>query len=205
MAVEQPFDPDELGKLLLGLGEQQRLVFGLACSERLYPNYVVFASEEGWGEPKTLRAALDLAWDAVLGQPPSPELLRQLQKRVEAAEPDTEKFETILVSSALDAAATAGLLLKLLEANEPDVAVEIASLSRDTVDMYIQAIEHLEPSDPALEKKILLHRLMQAELRRQRDDLRMLGSTPWTAAEARRLKDAWRDPAVSNIGLSRSR
>jgi hypothetical protein len=80
MTVEAPFDPDELRKLLLGLGAQQRLAFGLACSERLYPNYVVFADEQGWGEPKTLRAALDLAWDAVLGQPPSPALLRQLQK-----------------------------------------------------------------------------------------------------------------------------
>jgi hypothetical protein len=61
--------------------------------------------------------------------------------------------------------------------------------------------EHLDPSDAALEKKILLHRLIQAELRRQRDDLRTLASTPWTPAEARRLKEAWRDPAVSNIGL----
>lgn len=205
MTVELPFDPDGLRKLLGGLGPQQRLVFALACSERLYPNYVVFADEQGWGEPETLRTALDLAWDAVLGQSPSLEVVRQLKKRVEDAEPDTEEFGTYLVSSALDATATAGLVLKLIEADDPGLAVEIASLSRDTVDMYVQVIEHLDPSDAALEKKILVHRLMQAELRRQRDDLRLLGATPWSPTEARRLKDAWRNPMVSSTGLSRHR
>jgi uncharacterized protein YjaG (DUF416 family) len=205
MTAELPFDSDGLRNLLLGLAPPQRLVFGLACSERLYPNYVVFAAEQGWGDPETLRAALDLAWDTILGQPPSPEVVRQLKERVEEAEPDTEDFGTILVSSALDAAAAAGLVLKLLEADDPDLAIEIASLSRDTVDMYVQAREHLDPSDTALEKKILFHRLMQVELRRQRDDLRMLASTPWSPEAARRLKDAWRDPPLSNIGLSRPR
>jgi uncharacterized protein len=204
MTVEPPFDQDALRKVLVGLAPQQRLAFGLACSERLYPNYVAFAREQSWGEPESLRAALDLAWDAVLGQPASPESVRELKKKVEDAEPDTEDFGTILVSSALDAAATAGLVLRLLEADDLDFAVEIASLARDTVDMYVQAIEHLDPSDTALEKRILLHRLMQEELRRQRDDLRMLATIPWTPAEARRMKDACRDPVVSNIGLSRS-
>lgn len=152
MTVEPPFDPDGLRKLLLGLAPQQRLAFGLACSERLYPNYTVFAREQGWGEPETLRAALDLAWDAVLGQPASSEIVREIKKRVEDAEPDTEDFGTILVSSALDAATTAGLVLKLLEVDDIDVAVEIASLARDTVDMYVQAAENIDPSDTALEE-----------------------------------------------------
>jgi hypothetical protein len=202
MTAEPPFDPVELRKLLLGLARQQRLAFGLSCSERLYPNYIVFAVEQGWGMPDTLRAALDLAWNALLDQPPSPEVVRRLSKVVEEAEPETEDFDTVLVSAALDAAATAGLVLKLLETDDPDITVEIASLARDTVDMYIQDMEHLDPSDPSLERKILVHRLMQAELRRQRDDLYHLAHTPWTREEASRLKAAWRDPDVSNIGLS---
>jgi len=201
MTVEPPFDQDGLRRRLVALTPQQRLAFGVACSERLFPNYVVFSDEQGWGSPDSLRAALDLAWDAILGEPPPPGDVRQLKKRVEDAEPDTEDFATVLVSSALDAAATAGLVLTLLDTDDPDIAVEIASLSRDTVDMYVRVTEHLDPSDAALEKKILLHRLMQAELRRQRDDLRTLASTPWTPAEVRRLKEAWRDPAVSNVGL----
>lgn len=205
MTVEPPFDPNGLRELLQGLSPQQRLVFGLLCSERLYPNYVAFAREQSWGEPETLRAALDLAWDAVIDQAPSPELVRQLRTKVEAAEPDTEDFGTILASSALDAAATAGLVLKLLEGDDPDLAVEIASMARDTVDMYVQVIDHLDPSDPALESKILVHRLMQAELRRQRDDLHQLTSGPWTPTAAGVLRATWRNPVVSNIGLSRSR
>ncbi|MBI2377228.1 MAG: DUF416 family protein [Deltaproteobacteria bacterium] len=205
MNVEAPFDPEELRKALLGLAPQQRLAFGLSCSERLYPNYVVFTGEQGWGEPKTLRAALDLAWDALLGQAPPLDAVRHLKKHVEDAGPDTGDFGTILVSSALDAATTAGLVLKLVEADDADLAVEIASLARDTVDMYVQVIEHLDPSDPAFEKKILVHRFMQAELRRQRDDLRELASRQWTPTEARRLRAAWRDPAASSIGLSAAR
>lgn len=180
------FDPVALKNLLTKLAPQQRLAFSLSCGERLYPNYVAFAAEQGWGEPSALRSALDLVWDVILDQPHSQADVRELKKRVEEAEPDTEDFGTILGSSALDAAATAGLVLVLLEADDPDVAVEIASLARDSVDMYIQVIEHLDPSDTELERKILRHPLMQAELRRQREDVRQLSSTPWTSKEARR-------------------
>ena len=205
MTVEPPFDPEALRELLRSLAPQQRLAFGLSCSERLYPNYVAFTREQEWGEPDTLRSALDLAWDAVLDRPPSREVVRRLKKHVEAAEPDTENFGTILASSALDAAAAAGLVLRLQETDDSNIAVEIASLARDTVDMYVQMMEHLDPSEPALERKILNHRLMQAELRRQRDDLRQLASTPWSIVEARRLRAVWRSPAVSNLDLSPAR
>lgn len=144
-----------------------------------------------------MRAALDRAWDALLGRPPSLDAVRELKGRVENAEPNTEEFQTILVSSALDAVAAAGLVLKLLEADDPELAVEIASLSRDTVDMYIQAVERLDPADAAFEKRILHHELMQAELRQQRNDLETLVSCSWAPAEVRRLKDAWREPEES--------
>jgi uncharacterized protein YjaG (DUF416 family) len=202
MNLEPSFDPLALRILLLDLAPQQRLAFGLSCSERLYPNYSVFSLTQKWGDPSTLRSALDLAWDSLLGRPRAQVDADGLKKKLEEAEPETEDFETVLVSSALDAAAGAGLVLKLMETDDPDLAVEIASLARDTVDMYIQAIEHLVPSDPDLERTILAHPLMQAELRRQRNDLRQLSSTPWTSKEAERLKVAWRDPGVSNTGLS---
>lgn len=204
MTVEPAFNPDELRPLLASLTRLQRLTFGIACSERLYPNYLVFAGEQGWGEPEPLREALDLAWNVVLGRPSSSETIRRLVKRVEAAEPEPGDFETVLASSALDAAMAAGLVLKLLEADAPEVVIEIASLCRDTVDMYIQDREALDLNDAALEEKILLHRLMQAELQRQREDLRILAGTPWSSAEASLRKEAWRAPKVGNLGLVRS-
>jgi uncharacterized protein YjaG (DUF416 family) len=117
-------------------------------------------------EPEVLREALELAWDTLLGQPVSWEKVRQLEKRVDAAQPDTEDFAIISSRPAMDEATTVSLVLKLLESDSVELVVEIAFLSRDTVDMYIQWIEPLGLSDTALEENILLHSLMQAERQR---------------------------------------
>jgi uncharacterized protein YjaG (DUF416 family) len=129
------FEKQRLLDLLQSLTPHQRLAFGLSCGERLYPNYVTFFVQYEWGDPDAIRSALDSAWDALLGTSPSRETLLQCKKDVEAAEPDTADFESILVSSALDAAVATGLVLQLMEANNLALALEIATLARDSVDL----------------------------------------------------------------------
>jgi hypothetical protein len=203
MMTEPAFDPQGLNILLTTMSPAKRLAFALGCAERLYPNYVAFVREQGWGDPEGLRAALDLAWCVLLGRSTEVHVVQELRRRIEDAEPETEDFQTILVSAALDAASAAGLILKLLEQDDPTIVVEIASLCRDTVDMYLQVVEELDPSDPAFETKILIHPLMQTELCRQRSDLEMLASVQWSEQDVRRLEKEWREPEVSNLGLRR--
>jgi len=202
MLSENQFDPEALRTVLLGFTPQQRLVFALSCTERLIPNYAAFASEQGWGDVATLRAALDLAWDAALGSPPPVDALRDLQTRVRAAEPETTEHTSILVSAALDAAAATGLVLRMVVADDDAaLAVEVAALGRDTVDMYVQVVAGLAPSDPDLEEKIRGHELMKRELRQQSEDVAALRAAGLGAAEVRRLTQKLREPTVGSLGL----
>ncbi len=78
--------------------------------------------------------------------------------------PDTENFGTIFCSSALDAANSVSLMLEFILKNDVNHCVTVASLSIDTVDMYIQEMDHLEFNGPESEMKVLAHPLMQREL-----------------------------------------
>lgn len=52
----------------------------------------------------------------------------------------------------------------------------MATYATDSVDLYVQEIEGMSPVDPLLEQKILMHPLMQRELRQQEDDLTAIES-----------------------------
>ncbi|KYF72838.1 hypothetical protein BE15_01155 [Sorangium cellulosum] len=149
-----------------------------------------------------LRYGLDLAWGVLEGFEPSQESVNSARQQVRRAEPETEDFDTILVSSALDASASVGLLLKFIEDGGVGSIVEIASLCRDTVDMFVQDQDGLVPNDPKLEERILNHRLMQRELQRQQDDLLVLRSFSGLPTEVARLRENWRNPQKSNIDQS---
>ncbi|XXY53397.1 DUF416 family protein [Sorangium sp. So ce269] len=193
------FNGSALERSLAPLPREALIAFGLSCCERLYPNYVAFKRETGWGEPDVLRKSLDLAWGVLEGFGPSHDSVNSARQEVQRAEPETEDFDTILVSSALDAAAAVGLVLKFIEEGGVGTIVEIASLCRDTVDMFVQDQDGLVPNDPKLEERILNHRLMQRELQRQQDDLLALRSFSGLPTEVARLRENWRNPQKSNI------
>lgn len=77
--------------------------------------------------------------------------------------------------------------------------VEIASLCTDTVDMFVQAQDGLDPNDPKLEERVLSHRLMQRELQRQHDDVLAVRFFSGLPTEVARLRGSWRNPQKSNI------
>ena len=198
----EPFNGSAIERALAPLSREAQVAFAISCCERLYPNYLAFKRETGWGEPDVLRKALDLAWSFLEGVWPSPDSVALVRQQIQAAEPETEDFNTILVSSALDAAACANLILQFVEEGGVGKIVEIASLCRDTVDMFVQDQDGLVPTDPKLEERILNHRLMQAELQRQHDDLLDLKSFSGLPTEVAKLREKWRNPQKSNIDQS---
>ncbi|WP_437631744.1 DUF416 family protein [Sorangium sp. So ce854] len=193
------FDGGALERSLAPLPREALIAFGLGCCERLYPNYLAFKRETGWGEPDVLRNGLDLAWGVLEGFGPSHDSVNFARQEAQRAEPETEDFDTILVSPALDAAAAVCLVLKFIEEGGVEKIVEIASLCTDTVDMFVQAQDGLDPNDPKLEERILIHRLMQRELERQHDDVLALRSFSGRPTEVARLRGGWRNPQKSNI------
>lgn len=193
------FDPDALKRSVATLPAGAALALGLSAAERLLPNYVAFQNQERWGDVSVLRRCLDCGWRALAGEHVPEGEADTLRRRIQAEAPDTEDFETILVSSALDAACAAELVLDLLKPAETEGAFAILSLCRDTVDMYVQEQLALDPADPQLEEKIRLHPLMQRELRRQADDLARLAA--YGQAMIDELRRDWRAPARSNLDL----
>jgi uncharacterized protein YjaG (DUF416 family) len=134
------------------------------------PNYDVFHIESGWGDPNVLRTALNSAWMKLLSASYHVDLSK-LRSRCEEVAPDTEDFGSVLGSSALDAAVAVMRLMDLIEDRSPAVVAEIASLARDTVDMYVQEIMDIRPGAKNREEKNRTHALMQRELGNQREDL----------------------------------
>jgi uncharacterized protein len=197
------FDPDRLKRALEALPPRHRVAFAAACCERLLPNYAAFARIARWGDPRVLREALDFIWGEI-GKPRSDRRnVRQMIARCEELVPDTESFSADYTSAAVDASTAILETLDALLDASPQRVVDVASVCRDTVDMFVHERDDLDfNTDPDFEAKIAGDPLMVTELARQAAVLRQLQE----AAELdRSLLDRVREEAhnggVSNIGV----
>lgn len=190
------YDKKHIGRLIQNLDARGRVAFGLSCGERMFPNFKKFARDFDYGHEAELREALDRGW-GWLQNPASQPGLKKYASRLLKFAPETEDFDTILVSSALDAVNVCSLLLELCCGAKDAECLEISTLSRDSVDMYVQELEDLNPRDPDLEVKIATHPLMIAEVSRQIGDLETLAGS-WTVDQ---LEEAWRKPKRGSLGF----
>lgn len=145
----------------------------LLCCERMLPNFERFSDEARFGDAAILRAGLDAVWQW-LRDDEIPPNLDDLREAADAQAPIAEDFRSIYTSAALDAANVTAITLEAMRDSEVAKAVEVASLARDTVDIYVQEAWQLDPGDPDFERVILADPLMQAELRRQDEDIETL-------------------------------
>lgn len=164
------FDEDALRVKLRSMRDWQIIAFILLCCERMLPNFDRFSKETQFGDILILRKVVDAAW-TYLGSGRYPSNLEYLIDSVKLQAPNTELFSSRLSSSALDAANATEVLLLSLESPNVESAVEVACLSRDTVDMFVQIERSLDPNSAALEDEINFDTLMQQELVRQSEDI----------------------------------
>lgn len=200
----ETFDEDRLRQSLARLDPWKRVAFMALCCERMVPNYNHFTADSGFGDSLALRRGVDAAW-SWLESNRAPDHLKAVRERVEQQVPDTEGFSSPFTSAALDAANAVASMLDAVSQPEGADAVEVASLARDTVDLYVQEIENLDPNDLGLEEAIRRHPLMQAELLRQREDLAYLER--WSGARAdavRQLRARASGVAVGSLAVVRS-
>jgi len=199
--MEAEFNQEALNKNLESLPAWKKFVFALSVCERLYPNFVRFCDEVGFSGQDKLRVCLDSAWESVeLGELDVDYSLNA--QACESLAPDTEDYETVLASSALDAAASISYLMSYFVEQDNELFLEIASLACDSVDMFVQELEDLNPQDSKLEDKILEHPLMQLELSRQRSDIEFLnGLDDDLKVSFIEVKDYSFKPQKSNLEL----
>jgi uncharacterized protein YjaG (DUF416 family) len=199
--MEAAFDEESLLAKVRPLGVKLRVAFLLSIAERLKGNYLAFKKETKAGDVKALEDALASGWRFVAGGEVHEKAIESGIERCEGAAPDSEEHDSLLLSSALDAASCAGLVLELIRDNDPELVVDGASLARDTIDRYITEKDDLDPSDARFEERILEHPLMQAELKKQREDIESLAKQEMDAQGVADLERRWRNPKKSNLGL----
>lgn len=163
------YDPTAVRKKLVRLTIWKQVAFALLCCERMYPNYLMFVQDSGWGDPSVLRKAIDIVW-LVLGEEHSTQDVQELVRACEEAAPDTEDFASDYTSAALDAALSTASLVEILERFDVQKVMEISQQAFDTVYMYVDCSIATDGDDEA----ILTAPLVRTELTMQQDSLAYL-------------------------------
>ena len=167
------FDPEALARQLQSLDVRKQALFGWACCCRLQPTVQRFQAEIG---PNFSAAALRQGLEEVIefvktgAKKPAPEI-QALAATCEALASKLEDFDSLYADTTQDAMLAVCNLMNFAARQTLDSVVNAARYPTDSVDLYVQEVENMHPQDPELERKILNHRLMQQELRRQQRDL----------------------------------
>ena len=164
------FDRNRLESSLRQLGAQRAFLFGLMVVDRMLPNYMRFSVETGIPGWAILEEAVSFMWHTIDDRTLAMDNPWKPGDCVDLI-PESEEIESDYTSSAGDAAGAVANLLKFQASGDISLIAELASLSRDTIDMYVQSTLAEGPITPEAEARILVHPLMQAELRQQKSDL----------------------------------
>lgn len=168
------FDVSELKSRLDSMFVLCRVAFAASCCERLIPSYQIFSETMNWGDPTLLRSAIAEVWTSLESGSFNIEKIRRLVSECEQILPDTEDFDSPFTSAALDAGTAVLDTLECCLDGDPQHALDVASFSRDTVDMILRQ-SGAAGSD--LGNKIVANDpMMIKELNRQSEDLQTLGA-----------------------------
>lgn len=160
----------DISNLLRLLSFEKRVAFGALICEKLYPNYNHFSDVTSFGNPDILQNAISIIFQSIYRNDLfSDEDLQNVIDEIESITPNTEDFDTILVSFALDACTSILSTLYFIQNGEVENIIDTATYARDTVDMYIQERDNLMINDNLLEEKIENDILMRREKKRQKD------------------------------------
>ena len=168
----------------------------------MIPSFRALSKESGFAGENLLLDLRNKAWGTLLAGVSRADFSKEVTQ-AESVEPDTEDFESVYVSSALDAAIAVGLLMRAFNDGQTSTVVEAASLARDSIEMYVQDLENMAQNDPNIETKILGHVLMQKELKRQREDIDFIKALDDDISLSMMVvKENWFDKEDSCLGLT---
>src|SRR5262245_2008320 len=92
---------DELTGRVASLDRRRQAAFFAACGEALFPLYERFTRETGWGDVKTLRKGLDIAWR--YAEDGTSKDVEELLRDLESATPHADDFDNLISTYAQDA------------------------------------------------------------------------------------------------------
>jgi uncharacterized protein len=168
-------DKKELSRRLKALSSLKQVAFLLFLCQRMMPEFRRFARDTGF-DLTVYSDCLAEGWE-YLGGKAGGRNYETLAKACLDSAPDTENFDHLLTSAALDTALSISYLMSFLADHDVDHIVDAAGLARDTVALFVQWIEAVHPYSLSLDK-VAGHRLVQRELKRQEKDLVLLELLP---------------------------
>lgn len=148
------------------LSRPQLLVFCALTCEKMLPQYSLFSEAEAWGNTKTLTNILDAVYQLAKGG--NNNHFDGFGDELMSVAPDLDDFEGALASYALDACCAFEEVLQYVKTAGEEHVVYNSQWSIDTVDMFVQLTEDMDPRNPMLEDMILNNIHMQTELNRQK-------------------------------------
>ena len=187
---------DKFYKKLRKLMPWQQTVFALALSERMYPNYCLYAESTGRGDTKLIRHALDTMWQYLTEKSMQVDLSAILEQ-VEASMPEPQNEECYGAWPALDACVALATAYNSVVFRLGDEAYAISQTSLGSVVGFIEMQQGKELSADELYAEPLIEEEMafQVELLDQ-------VSQPRDAVAILNIKTLATQGGISNLGIS---
>ncbi|WP_438023102.1 DUF416 family protein [Sorangium sp. So ce233] len=169
------FDEAHLIKDIDRLAPRLRVAFAASCAERLRPAYLAFSARSGGGNPGKFEAILDHLWrDLDRPTMADDEIGARIASCMGLIPQEDDGPWLSEQASAEDAGAALAYALQCLQSGESQEAAWAARRAYEALDHYVIAHENVDMKAPGAETKVLSHPLVQAELGRQRRDIREL-------------------------------
>jgi len=147
------------------LSRPQLLVFCALTCEKMLPQYSLFSEAEAWGNANTLTNILNSVYQLAKGGKPS---FGGFADELMLIAPDLDDFENALASYALDTCCAFEAVLQYVKTDSKEHVINNSQWAIDTVDMFVQLTEDINPRNPLLEDMIASNVHMQTEINRQK-------------------------------------
>lgn len=195
---DQRFD-----KEFYDLNDWQLAAFCAAISERMFPNFALFANLMEFGDADKMRQILNGVWDHLGNTGAKMNFEVQLDK-VEANMPDLEEFDMYGASPALDAVVALFSTLNTVIAADASEVITVGNMSRECVATFIELSADDQMSDDELVRYINTHELMQQEDDFQADILEIIQDDLSRSEALKELRELAHNDGYSNLGISDS-
>ncbi len=186
---------DKFYKKLRKLMPWQQTVFALALSERMYPNYCLYAESTGRGDTRLIRSSLDTMWQYLTEKSMQVDLSAILEQ-VEAAMPEPQQEECYGAWPALDTCVALATAYNSVVFRLGDEAYDVSQTSMGTVVGFIEMQQGRELSaeelyaEPLVEDEMAFQVALLDEVSQPRD-----------AAVILKIKEMAEQGGISNLGI----
>jgi uncharacterized protein YjaG (DUF416 family) len=156
------------------LSFRHKVLFAILACERMLPSYIHFHNNEKWGSVTVLKDTLAFLYTCTLNGHIDTPIIDKLKFDMEQNAPDLDEFSSPSTSYALDTCITYLEALEYTKTKNDTHLSNVVESLLDTVDMFIQEQDDLDPSDTHLEEKISKNKYMMNEIERQNTILSVL-------------------------------